>query len=103
MHLKSGIHFDNLTELHGNTNLEHCISCGKNYLRDYRVRTAEVATEHKTGRLCDDPACKGELVDQIINFGEKIPQDKVINALEQGAAADLCLCLGSSLRVKPAN
>jgi NAD-dependent SIR2 family protein deacetylase len=73
LHLKSGIKFQNLTELHGNTNLEHCMSCCKNYLRDYRARTAEIPTEHKTGRHCDDPDCNGELVDQIINFGEKIP------------------------------
>lgn len=63
LHLKSGIDFEKLTELHGNTNLEHCNSCGKHYLRDYRVRTAEIATEHKTGRHCDDPSCRGELVD----------------------------------------
>jgi NAD-dependent SIR2 family protein deacetylase len=73
LHLKSGIHFNNLTELHGNTNLEHCMSCGKNYLRDYRTRKSEIPTEHKTDRQCDDPKCRGDLVDQIINFGEKIP------------------------------
>lgn len=59
--------------MHGNTNLEHCMSCGKNYLRDYRCRSSEIFTEHKTGRLCDDPNCRGDLVDQIIHFGEKIP------------------------------
>jgi len=103
LHLKAGMPFDALTELHGNTNLEHCLACGRNYLRDFRARTSEVATEHRTGRKCDNPSCRGDLVDQIIHFGEKIPQDKVVRALTEAARADLCLCLGSSLRVKPAN
>ena len=60
-------------------------------------------TEHLTGRQCDEPECRGYLEDQIINFGEKIPQAKVLTALEHAAQADLCLSLGSSLRVQPAN
>ncbi|TNV78509.1 hypothetical protein FGO68_gene12890 [Halteria grandinella] len=103
LHLKSGIPFPILTEMHGNVNLEHCLKCERNYLRDYRARTAEKYDEHRTGRRCDEPTCGGELVDQIIHFGEKIPQGKVVAALEQASKADLCLCLGSSLRVKPAN
>jgi NAD-dependent SIR2 family protein deacetylase len=71
--LKSGIPFNMLTEMHGNTNLEHCVKCSRNYLRDYRARTAEKFDEHRTGRQCDDPGCRGDLVDQIIHFGEKIP------------------------------
>lgn len=58
---------------------------------------------HNTGRKCDDPSCKGDLHDRIINFGESIPKQIVIDALTHAQASDLCLCLGSSLRVKPAN
>ena len=39
-------------------------------MRDYKVRTATKCKEHKTGRICDTPGCKGELKDTIINFGE---------------------------------
>ena len=38
LHRKSGVHAENISELHGNTNLEGCSKCGKEYLRDFRTR-----------------------------------------------------------------
>lgn len=70
LHRKSGIPPDIISELHGNTNLEMCTTCGREYLRDFRVRNAEKVHDHKTGRKCDDPLCKGDLIDTIINFNE---------------------------------
>mmetsp|Transcript_29087 Transcript_29087/g.38743 ORF Transcript_29087/g.38743 Transcript_29087/m.38743 type:complete len:94 (-) Transcript_29087:573-854(-) len=72
LHRRSGIHPNKLAELHGNTNLEICIKCSRQHMRDYRVRTAQKAKEHKTGRTCDTPGCGGELKDTIINFGESL-------------------------------
>jgi len=40
--------------VHGNTNLEVCMKCKKDYMRDFRVRNAQKVHEHKTGRICDD-------------------------------------------------
>lgn len=40
LHRKSGIPKDKITELHGNTNLELCHKCGKDYMRDFSVRTS---------------------------------------------------------------
>jgi NAD-dependent SIR2 family protein deacetylase len=40
LHRKSGIPYDNLAELHGNTNLEVCVKCQTGYMRDFRVRNA---------------------------------------------------------------
>ena len=40
LHRKSGIPFEKLYELHGNTNLEICEKCSKDYMRDFRVREA---------------------------------------------------------------
>jgi len=40
LHRRSGIPTDKLSELHGNTNLEVCITCHKEYMRDFRVRNA---------------------------------------------------------------
>ena len=42
-------------------------------------------------------------MDSIINFGEALPEQELTNALKQGELADLCIVLGSSLRVQPAS
>lgn len=103
LHRKSGIPKNQITEVHGNTNLELCKKCGKDYMRDFRVRTANKASEHKTGRKCDNPKCSGDLHDTIINFGENLRPEDIQTGMVQGLAGDLMLCLGSSLRVSPAN
>jgi hypothetical protein len=48
--------------------------CGREYMRDFRVRTAGGVFEHETGRFCSVPSCKGKLKDTIINFGENLPE-----------------------------
>lgn len=77
LHRKSGIHPDKLADLHGNTNLELCTKCGAEYMRDFRVRTAKKAHDHKTGRKCDNLDCKGPLIDTIINFGEGLNEEVI--------------------------
>ncbi len=88
-----------MSEVHGNTNLEKCKKCGKQYLRDYKCRTANKVHNHKTGRKC---ACGGDLLDSIINFGENLPERELNEGFENSYKADLCLTMGSSLRVTPA-
>ena len=102
LHRKSGIPADKLTEVHGNTNLEICTKCGRDYMRDFRVRNAQRTHDHDTGRTCDNQACGGNLRDSIINFGENLREKELDTGFAQGAAADLMLCVGSSLRVNPA-
>ena len=102
LHRRSGLHPDQLAELHGNTNLEKCLKCGAKYMRDFRTRTSKAVHDHKTGRLCDDPKCRGALVDSIINFNEDLPEDEMNKGFSNGRKADLCIVLGSSLRVTPA-
>lgn len=72
-------------------------------MRDFRVRTAQKCKDHNTGRKCDDPSCKGNLKDSIINFGENLREDILNEGYGHGFKADLMLVLGSSLRVSPAN
>lgn len=72
-------------------------------MRDYRVRTAQKAKLHKTGRKCDDPKCRGDLKDSIINFGEDLREDILNQGYGHGYKADLMLAMGSSMRVSPAN
>ena len=103
LHRKSGIPAANIAELHGNTNLEVCELCNREYMRDHRVRNAQKTHDHRTGRMCESPGCNGHLKDTIINFNENLNPA----ILELGEAncesADLCLAMGSSLRVSPAN
>ena len=103
LHRKSGIPGSNLAELHGNTNLEICEECGREYLRDTRVRTAKKVHEHRTGRKCESPGCDGFLKDTIINFNEPLNSSVLELGQANAASADLCLAMGSSLRVSPAN
>lgn len=38
LHRRSGLGSQELAELHGNTNLEHCKKCGCEYMRDFETR-----------------------------------------------------------------
>jgi mono-ADP-ribosyltransferase sirtuin 6 len=58
-------------------------------------------TDHRTGRKCT--VCNGALHDSIINFGEYLDEKTLDLAYQHAKKADLCLALGSSLRVPPAN
>ena len=88
--------------MHGNRNKEECMKCGRDYMRDFAVRNARGTKEHKTGRKCDDPACRGDLKDTIINFGENLNEDILNTGFAHGSEADLMVCVGSSMRVNPA-
>ncbi|KAJ3297382.1 hypothetical protein HK104_000553 [Borealophlyctis nickersoniae] len=103
LHRKSGIRPDVISELHGNSNREYCKQCGKEYIRDYRAVASyrHDVHDHKTGRKCS--VCGSDLHDSIINFNEPLPQQPLRNAISHAYAADLCLVLGSSLTVSPAN
>jgi mono-ADP-ribosyltransferase sirtuin 6 len=57
--------------------------------------------DHRTGRKCI--RCGGALHDTIINFTESLPERELQLAYDHAKKADLCLVLGSSLTVTPAN
>lgn len=100
LHRRSGIHPSKLSELHGNSNLERCENCNREYLRDFSTR-APPGRKHVTGRKCY--RCGGRLLDTIIHFGEPLPKRALQLAFEHSDKADLCLALGSSLTVTPAS
>ena len=103
LHRKSGNHAEKLVELHGNYNLELCTKCGREHMRDYRVRAMEAHKKHLTGRICDTPGCGGALKDTIINFGENLVPSILNKGFEEHQKADLVIACGSSLRVAPAS
>ncbi|OTB15900.1 hypothetical protein K445DRAFT_317530 [Daldinia sp. EC12] len=103
LHRKSGILPDKISELHSNNNREYCKDCGKEYIRDFRAVASYEKTvyDHRTGRKC--VYCGGALLDSIINFGEPLFEEPLKLARNHAKMADLCLVLGSSLTVSPAN
>ncbi|UJR10657.1 hypothetical protein I4U23_014852 [Adineta vaga] len=70
-----------LAELHGNSNLE-------------------LFHDRATNRKCTK--CRSILSDSIINFGESLPKHELETSFDHAKRADVCLVLGSSLRVTPA-
>ena len=128
LHAKGGFPRTKLNELHGNVFIEYCETCFKEYERPYCVdvfstdccnepwyiKCEKCGWNHFTGRVCTAKECKvlskkktgGRLRDTIVNFYDDL-HDSVLGglpqALQEASKADLCLCLGSSLTVSPAN
>ncbi|MBI4767906.1 MAG: hypothetical protein HY787_25485 [Deltaproteobacteria bacterium] len=87
LHLKSGIPFDLLAELHGNINRVRCQKC---------QRTFDRSLEKKR---CD---CGGALVSSVVDFGQSLPAKDLSLSFEQSTKSDLFVVVGSSLVVTPA-
>ena len=45
-------------------------------------REAAGVFDHRTSRCCDDPNCRGQLHDSIINFGEELPKHELEKAFK---------------------
>lgn len=126
LHRRSGFPPELLAELHGNTNLEYCGWCGKEYMRDFRassgrrtagrVLLAKMWPQHKknknlinprrgrhyTGRRCMVPGCNQYLFDSVIDFGDNLPEKHINRGYEMAENCELCIVLGSRCSVSPA-
>ncbi len=83
-----------LIEAHGSIATCSCLSCGA------RVASAEVLAqlEHSAVPLC---VCGRPLKPDVVLFGEFLPVAALERATQLAEAADLLLCVGSSLEVYP--
>lgn len=81
----------NVMELHGTLQQVHCESCGIEYGNE--MYEAELF-------YCD---CGGKLRPSVVLFGEGLPEDTFMKAVEESERAELFVVLGSSLTVTPAN
>lgn len=125
LHRRSGFDTRTLAELHGNTNLEVCGWCGREYFRDFsayhgrhtagRVLRRTMWPVHKkldlinprkgnhyTGRRCVAKGCDGYLFDSTIDFGDNLPEKHINRGYRLAKQASLCIVLGSRCSVSPA-
>jgi len=85
-----------LIEVHGTIGTSSCLSCGGSYpLAEVRRRLGE---EVDGVPRCD---CGRPLKPDVVLFGELLPEAALTRASALAAAADVLLCVGSSLEVYP--
>ncbi|GAB4818266.1 hypothetical protein N2152v2_005312 [Parachlorella kessleri] len=99
LHLRSGVPRSQLSELHGNCFAERCDRCKAEYVRDFEIETVGFK---RTGRLCSQQGCGGQLRDHILDWEDALPDDELEAAKRHAGEADLAICLGTSLQITPA-
>ncbi|PON94011.1 Sirtuin family [Trema orientale] len=99
LHLRSGIPREKLAELHGNSFMETCPSCGAEYLRDFEVETIGLK---ETSRRCSAKKCGAKLKDTVLDWEDALPTKEMNLAEKHCRMADIVLCLGTSLQITPA-
>ena len=82
---------ENVMELHGTLQKVHCQSCKKEYGNDMYESESFYCT------------CGGKLRPSVVLFGEELPEEAFMQAVQESEKADLFIVLGSSLTVTPAN
>ena len=96
---RAGLPRENLAVIHGCICEERCERCSARYLRDADVGGKSGA---HTGRTCERAGCGGALGATLLDWEDEWPADQAALADGECDAAELCLVLGSSLRVEPA-
>ncbi|KAG8365155.1 hypothetical protein BUALT_Bualt18G0074900 [Buddleja alternifolia] len=99
LHLRSGIPREKLAELHGNSFMEVCPSCGTEYARDFEIETIGLK---ETARRCSKARCGSKLRDTVLDWEDALPPKEMDPAEKHCKMADLVLCLGTSLQITPA-
>ncbi|MCP4755563.1 MAG: hypothetical protein GY866_32270 [Proteobacteria bacterium] len=87
LHLKSGIRFELLAELHGNVARYRCIRCERTYPKS------------SDRESCD---CGGSFKSSVVDFGDSLPMDDLNESFRYSHNCDLFIVVGSSLVVTPA-
>ncbi len=94
LHARAGT--ENLVEVHGSIARSICLVCRAEYeLEDVRRR---LGGDPDGVPRCD---CGQPLKPGVVLFGEYLPVEAITRAEALAAAADLMLCIGSSLEVYP--
>jgi NAD-dependent deacetylase len=84
-----------VVEVHGSIATSSCTACGESY----PLERVEELFDERGIALCG--ACGGAVKPDVVLFGELLPEAAIGRATELAEAADLMLCVGSSLVVHP--
>jgi NAD-dependent deacetylase len=86
-----------LIEVHGSIATSSCVACGSTY----ELAEVDALFDSRGIAVCD--ACPAGLVKpDVVLFGEMLPVAAIERARELAGAAELILCIGTSLEVFPA-
>jgi NAD-dependent deacetylase len=97
LHQEAGSSDDMVIELHGTNRKALCLECAKIMpIEDVQVRLEAGETDPR----CEN--CNGLLKPATISFGQAMPEEKMIRAVEYAKSCALFIMIGSSLQVEPA-
>jgi NAD-dependent deacetylase len=94
LHRKAGT--ERLVEMHGSIEWSLCLTCGERVRID---RVIALLADADGAPRC--PICAAPLKPEVVLFGELLPEQALAEAQDLAMAADLMLCVGSSLEVYP--
>jgi NAD-dependent deacetylase len=94
LHRKAGT--ERLIEVHGSIEWSVCLRCGERVQID---RVIALLAKGDGAPRC--PTCGAPLKPEVVLFGELLPERALGEAQDLAMAADLMLCVGSSLEVYP--
>jgi len=86
---------ENVIEVHGSIKTSSCTGCGASF----GLEEVDGLFDERGVALC--AACGGAVKPDVVLFGEMLPAEAIERATELAEAADLMLCVGSSLAVHP--
>ncbi|KAF7636599.1 Deacetylase sirtuin-type domain-containing protein [Meloidogyne graminicola] len=98
LHGLSGFPVEKMAELHGNIFVEKCERCKRKYFQNSPIPSVGLKP---TGRYCENLKCKGTLRDTALDWEDKLPEPDYRISQEFVRKADLFLCLGTTLQIKP--
>jgi len=86
---------ENVIEVHGSIETSSCLDCGTGFELD----ELDDLFDERGVAICSH--CGGAVKPDVVLFGELLPEEAMARATELAEAADLMLCVGSSLAVHP--